>query len=203
MKKINKIFDIEWKKAIKNLIKSTPKGQIRFDLIDFEKLKNKINRKVKVNNLEELLIEYLKKTYQSSSILCMSSFHDFPPYEDEAETMAVSLTYGSTPKYQMLLVFYANKPQSNPNCADDLITHWFAEYVLPAFKEFRRTPVPKDVPLLAHPIVKAYSYAPISLALHHFGYRLTLSQYKETFSMLGDIHGRTITIDVPDTIIIY
>ena len=123
MKKLNKIFETEWEKTILPLKKSTPKGQIRFTIIDFEKLKKRINSKIKVENLEKLLIDYLSKTYHSPDIVCMSSFHDFPPYEAEANTMDISITYGSTPKYHMLLVFYANTPQSNRNFADDLMTY--------------------------------------------------------------------------------
>lgn len=202
MAKLNEIFKFEWEKTIKNLIKSTPKGQIRFTLIDFEKLNKKISRKVKSKNLEDLLIKYFERTYYSPNIVFTSIFDDFPPYEKEANTMNISIKYGSTPKYRMLLVFYANEPESNPSCADDLITYWFEEYVLPNFKEFKRMPVSSDAPLLAHPFVKMYSYMPISLALHHFGYRLTLPQYKEIFSVLGDKHRRFLSIETPDMLFV-
>lgn len=196
---LNEIFEFEWEKAICNLKRSTPKGQIRFALIDFEKLKKKINHKVHLQNLEELLVDYLYNSYHSPNIVFTTAFGNFPPYEVEAITMDVSIAYGSTPKYRMLLVFYANEPESNPNCAEDLITYWFEECALPDFKEFKSTPVPKDAPLLVYPFVKSYSYMPLSLALSHFGYT---PQYKDIFSKLGVKHRRSLSIKPDDKLLV-
>lgn len=182
VEKINETFKNEWENTISHLVKSTPPGQIRFTLVNFTKLCHKVMDKVKINNIESFLRQCLANTASSPKLALTFYFSNFPPYVNEAKTMDISLCYGSSPKYEVLLVFYANNPTYNPNCAKDLISYWFDNFVLPDFKKFKATPMPPGIPLLSYSFLKTYSYAPIIFGLNHFGYNLTKEQYEAIFS---------------------
>ena len=181
VEKVNKVFKKEWEKAVANLISSTPPGQIRFTLINFTKLCRKVESKVKVNNVEKILESCLANNASAEKLALTYSFNNFPPYESEAKLMDMSLSDGLLPKYRLCIAFYANKPNSNPNCAEDLISHWFDNFVFPDFKKRKNAPTPPGMPLFASSFFKTYSYAPILFALTHFGYHFTKEEYEAMF----------------------
>lgn len=180
----DKVCQHEWEKAIKKLKNSTPKGQIRFTLLNYGKLKRKLMHQTKIPNTDALLHNFVVNMSSEPNFYLTFSFQNFPPYISEAETMDVSIYYRSNPLYEVLLVFYANDLESNPNCAKDLITYWFENFVLPLHKKFKNTAVPQNLPLACYPITKTYSYTPLTLALHSLGYSMNSDQYKEILNEL-------------------
>lgn len=181
VEKVNSVFKKEWDKAIASLINSTSPGQIRFTLINVSKLCRKVASKVKVANIEESLQTCLANNASAEKLALTYSYNNFPPFESEAKLMDMSLYDGLSPRYQLCLVFYANKPKSNPNCAEDLISHWFDNFVFPDFKKRKNAPTPPGMPLFASSFFKTYSYAPILFALTHFGYHFTKEEYEAMF----------------------
>lgn len=155
---LDEIFEIEFNKSIKKLKKATPKGQIRFMLVDFEKMLNNLKKKIKNDNLEELFNAYLVKNNGCSGIIYTTDFFGFIPYQKEAKLMSLSNTYGSNPRFRFLLVFYANNIVINPNYLEDFITYWFEKFILPNFKQINNKGNRK-----IH-----YFYFPISLALFNY-----------------------------------
>lgn len=115
------IVEQELEKLAEHLTTSTPKGQIRYELVKYERFKQKIAWKVHKSSSNILLCSRIHQIAQEKSL-----FFYFPHSSAELRYMKF---HGND-----RLLFYANAIEQNQNCLRDLVEYWFEDSILPAFK---------------------------------------------------------------------
>ena len=116
-----RIIRQEFEKATKDLVTNTPEGQIRFEVIPYTKIKKKIALALGKISLDPIMCKLLHDIEKES--------HFFISLPEESS----DLRYMGIDKNNKI-IFYANNIGSNPNCAKDLVTYWFENFVLPEFE---------------------------------------------------------------------
>ena len=116
-----RIIRQEFEKATKDLVTNTPEGQIRFEVIPYTKIKKKIALALGKISLDPIMCKLLHDIEKEN--------HFFISLPEESS----DLRYMGIDKNNKI-IFYANNIRSNPNCAKDLVTYWFENFVLPEFE---------------------------------------------------------------------
>ena len=171
-KKVLRVINEEWEKATKKLIESTPNGTIRVTNFYTGSLMFRIK-------LRTLFI------YEPHAHFFLSNkFTEYPFY-----TTAFDCWYIGVP--DKVLLFYANDPKSNPNCANDLIIYWFEKIILPEYEEY----VKREYKYSTSSINTKYSLEnrDIKATLENFNIKFDKNDYETTITALCDKHGITLT----------
>lgn len=176
--KAMKIFEKEWKKATKNLVESTPEGQIRFALISRWKIIKKLQLNPFFFKSTHFIRLAIEKAANSEAFLglCPSDLY-FPTlnFSDDVYTDV------------MILLFYANNLKGYSNVGRDLVQFWFETQVLPDFERAIKK-LKKDYRFTANNS-ELYFYDEIRKALEYYDTPLTRDEYKEIFTHLCDKNG--------------
>ncbi len=132
--KVKKILEEEWQKATNKLVSGTPKGTIRFTLLDRYPLIIKLKGRLLGMHKDICFIQsILKKKLNSDNFVAFDNFTNFPPYTSEAiRELGRTLL---EPDERKALLFYANNIKPNFECAKEVIEYWFETYVLKEFEE--------------------------------------------------------------------
>lgn len=168
-------------KATEKLVSETPDGEIRFALVNKNKLVNQANRKIGSSKSRYFVDNQVEKVFKARPFFCDYPNELYYPttYYKEIYSINELGVYSKS-----IILFYAKNIIGKENVAKNLITFWFETEVFPDFEKETKGRSKDYLATTSH--TELYFLSSIKRVLTEFGITLTNEEYGEIIAEICD-----------------